>query len=172
MAQTKPSSSRASAAVTTLACWPLRASAIARAQPQLRLPTGNWQSPWSGLGVRCCHSLEIGQDRHLLKVLVAETRPVDARRCSAGALDADRVGWRRDHIERLIGWVAGHRVHDLQIMHRRGDGHWRVTELAQDGEFQVAVAFSLATAPPITRHRDGAADNGVEPWHVCEGHLL
>jgi hypothetical protein len=26
------------------------------------------------------------------------------------------------------------------------------------GEFQVAVAFALATAPPIARDRDGAAD--------------
>ena len=34
-------------------------------------------------------------------------------------------------------------------MHGRGDGHRRVTELAQDGEFKVAVAFALATAPPI-----------------------
>jgi hypothetical protein len=42
-------------------------------------------------------------------------------RCGAGALDADRVGWRRDHTERLIGWVAGHGVDDLQIVHGRGD---------------------------------------------------
>jgi hypothetical protein len=61
------------------------------------------------LGVRCCHSLEFGQDWHFLKVLGAEARPVDAGRCSAGALDADRVGWRRDHAEWLIGRVAGHR---------------------------------------------------------------
>src|SRR6516164_185032 len=47
---------------------------------------------WGALGVRCCHSLEFGQDRHFLKVLGAEARPVDARRCGAGALDADRVG--------------------------------------------------------------------------------
>jgi hypothetical protein len=81
------------------------------------------------------------------------------------------VGSRRDHTERLIGGVAGHGVDDLQIVHGRGDGHRRVTELAQDGEFQVAVAFALATAPPIARDRDGAADNGIEP-HVREGHLL
>jgi hypothetical protein len=55
--------------------------------------------------------------------------------CGAGALDADRVNWRRDHIERLVGWVAGHGVDDLQIVYGRGDGHRRVTELAQDGEF-------------------------------------
>jgi len=73
------------------------------------------------------------------------------------------VGWRRDHTERLIGWVAGHGVDDQQIVHGRGDRHRRVTELAQDGEFQVAVAFALSTAPPIARDRDGAADNGVEP---------
>jgi ATP-dependent Clp protease ATP-binding subunit ClpA len=33
--------------------------------------------------VRCCHSLEFGQDRHFLKVFGAEARPVDARRCGA-----------------------------------------------------------------------------------------
>ena len=60
----------------------------------------------------------------------------------------------------------------LQIVHGRGDRHRRVTELAQDGEFQVAVAFALATAPPIARDRDGAADDGIEPRHVREGHLL
>jgi hypothetical protein len=54
------------------------------------------------------------------------------------------VGWCRDHTERLIGWVAGHGVDDLQIVHGRGDRHRRVTELAQDGEFQVAVAFVQA----------------------------
>src|SRR5712671_2422155 len=32
------------------------------------------------------------------------------------------------------------------------------------------VAFALATAPSIARDRDGAADNGVEPQHVREGH--
>ena len=84
----------------------------------------------------------------------------------------NRVGWRRDHTERLIGWIAGHGGDDLQIVHGRGDRHRRVTELAQDGEFQVAVAFALATAPPITRDRDGAADNGIEPRHVRQGHLL
>ena len=73
------------------------------------------------------------------------------------------MGWRRDHTERLIGWIAGHGGDDLQIVHGRGDRHRRVTELAQDGEFQVAVAFALATAPPIARDRDGAADNGAEP---------
>jgi hypothetical protein len=49
------------------------------------------------LRVRCCHSLEFGQDRHFLKVFGAEARPVDARRCGVGALNADRLGWRRDH---------------------------------------------------------------------------
>ena len=48
------------------------------------------------------YSLEFGQDRHFLKVLGGEARPVDARRCGAGALNADRMGWRRDHTERLI----------------------------------------------------------------------
>ena len=43
------------------------------------------------------------------------------------------------------------------------DRHRRVTELAQNGKFQVAVALALATAPPIARDRDGAADNGAEP---------
>ena len=124
------------------------------------------------LGVRCCHSLEFGQDRHFLKVLGAETRPVDARRCVAGALDADRVGWRRDHTERLIGGISRHGVDDVQIVHGRRDSHWRMTELAQDGELQVAIAFALATTPPIARDRDGAADNGAEPRHVREGHLL
>jgi hypothetical protein len=62
------------------------------------------------LGVRCCHSLEFGQDRHFLKGFGAEARPVDARRCDAGALNADRLGWRRDHTERLIGGVAGQGV--------------------------------------------------------------
>ena len=47
-----------------------------------------------------------------------------------------------------------------------------MTQLAQNGEFQVAVAFALATAPPIARDRDGAADDGVEPRHVHEGYLL
>jgi hypothetical protein len=36
------------------------------------------------LHVRFYHSLEFGQDRHFLKVLGAEARPVDAGRCSAG----------------------------------------------------------------------------------------
>jgi hypothetical protein len=124
------------------------------------------------LGVRSRHSPEIGQDWHFLQVLGAEARPVDARWCGARALDADRAGWRRDHAERLIGGVAGHGVDDLQIVHGRGDGHGRVTELAQDGEFQVAVAFALATATPIARDRDRAADNGIEPRHVREGHLF
>ncbi len=83
-----------------------------------------------------------------------------------------RIAWGRDHTERLIGWVAGHGVDDLQIVHGRGDRHRRVTELAQDGEFQVAVAFALATAPPIARDRDGAADDGIEPRHVRQGQLL
>jgi len=52
------------------------------------------------------------------------------------------------------------------------DRHRRVTELAQNGKFQVAVALALATAPPIARDRDGAADDGVEPRHVYEGYLL
>jgi hypothetical protein len=64
------------------------------------------------------------------------------------------VGWRRDHTERLIGRIAGHGGDDLQIVHGRGDRHRRVTELAQDGEFQVAVAFAVAAAPPIARDRD------------------
>jgi hypothetical protein len=51
----------------------------------------------------------------------------------------------------------------LGRLHGRGDRHRRVTELAQDGQFQVAVAFALATAPPIARDRDGAADDGIEP---------
>ena len=46
------------------------------------------------LGVRCCHSLEFGQDRHFLKVPGAEARPVDACRCGAGALDADSPATR------------------------------------------------------------------------------
>ena len=124
------------------------------------------------LGVRCCHSLEFGQDRHFLKVLGAETRPVDARRCAAEVLDADRVGWRRDHTERLIGGISRHEVDDLQIVHSRRDRHWRMTELAQDGEFQVAIAFALATAAPIARDGDGAADDGVQPRHVREGYFL
>ena len=47
-----------------------------------------------------------------------------------------------------------------------------MTELAQDGELQVAIAFALATAAPISRDRHGAADDGVERRHVCERHLL
>ncbi|MGC1887721.1 MAG: hypothetical protein WA709_16770 [Stellaceae bacterium] len=35
-----------------------------------------WHWPWSHLGARYRHSLELGQDRHFLKVLGAETRPV------------------------------------------------------------------------------------------------
>jgi hypothetical protein len=46
------------------------------------------------LGVRCCHSLEFGQDRHFLRVPGAEARPVDACRCGAGALDADSPATR------------------------------------------------------------------------------
>ena len=83
----------------------------------MRYFAGNHAGLGQILGVRCCHSLEFGQDRHFLKVLRAETRPVDARRCAEEALDADRVGWCRDHTERLIGWVAGHRIDDLQIVH-------------------------------------------------------
>jgi hypothetical protein len=45
-------------------------------------------------------------------------------------------------------------------------------ELAQDGEFEIAVALALATAPPIARDRDGAAGDGVERRHVREGNLL
>src|SRR5215468_11110918 len=123
-------------------------------------------------GVRCFHSLEFRQHRHFSKVLGAEPRPVNAHRCGAGTLDADRLGWRGDHAERLIGGIAGHGVDDLKIVHSRGDRHRRVTELAQDGEFQVAVAFALATAPTIARDRDRAADDGVEPRHVREGYLL
>jgi len=89
-----------------------------------------------------------------------------------GALDTDRVGWRRDHTERLIGGVAGHGADDLQIVHCRGDRHRRVTELAQDGEFQVAVAFALATTPLVARDRDRPADDGIQPQHIREGHLL
>ena len=47
-----------------------------------------------------------------------------------------------------------------------------MTELAQDGEFRVAVALPLATTPPLARDRDGAADDGVEPRHVREGYRL
>ena len=47
-----------------------------------------------------------------------------------------------------------------------------MTELAQDGEFQVAAALPLATAPPIARDCDGAADDGVEPRYVREGYIL
>ena len=60
----------------------------------------------------------------------------------------------------------------MQIVHGRGDRHGRVTELAQNGEFQVAVAFALATAPPIARDRDRTADNGIKPRHLREGYLL
>jgi hypothetical protein len=58
----------------------------------------------------------------------------------------DRVGWRRDHTERLIGRVAGHGGDDLQIVHGRGDRHRRVTALAQGGEFEIAVALALLSA--------------------------
>jgi hypothetical protein len=47
-----------------------------------------------------------------------------------------------------------------------------MTELAQDGEFQVAAALPLATAPPIARDCDGAADDGVESRHVREGYVF
>ena len=85
-----------------------------------------------------------------------------------------RIAWvgRRDHTEGLISGVLGHRGDDLQVVHGRGDRHRRVTEFAQDGEFQVAVAFALATAPPIACDRDRAADDGVELRHFREGHLL
>ena len=82
------------------------------------------------------------------------------------------MGRRRDHTKRLISGVAGHGVDDLKIMHGRRDRHRPVAELAQDGELQVAIAFTLATAPPISRDRDGAADDGVEPRNVHEGYLL
>jgi hypothetical protein len=49
--------------------------------------------------------------------------------------DADHVGWCRDHAERLIGRVARHGPDDLELVHCRSDGHRRVTEFAQDGEF-------------------------------------
>src|SRR6516165_2453682 len=58
---------------------------------------------WGALGVRSCHSLEFGQDRHFLKVLDAEARPVDARRCGAGALDA-RMG---EHARCRYSFVPG-----------------------------------------------------------------
>src|SRR5438270_1356071 len=95
------------------------------------------------LGVRRFHSLEFRQYRHFLKVLGAEARPVDANRRGAGALDADHMGRSRYHTERPIGGVAGHGVDDLQIVHGRRDRHRRVTELAQDGDFQIAVALAL-----------------------------
>jgi hypothetical protein len=76
------------------------------------------------------------------------------------------VGWRRYHAERLIGEVAGYGVDDLQIVHGRGDRHRRVTELAEDGEFRVAVAFALATTPPVTRDGDRPTDDRVGPRHV------
>ena len=47
-----------------------------------------------------------------------------------------------------------------------------MTELAQDGEFQVAIAFALATAATVARDGDGAADDGVQPRHVREGYFL
>ena len=103
---------------------------------------------WGALRVRCCHSLEFGQDRHFLKVVDAEAHPVDAHRCSAWAPDADHVGRRRDYTEGLIGGVAGHGLDDLQIVHRRADRHGRVTEFAQDGEFQVSVASPLPQRRP------------------------
>jgi hypothetical protein len=104
--------------------------------------------------------------------LALKARPVDARRCGAGALDADGLGWRRDHTERLIGRVKGHGVDDLQIVHGRGDRDRRVTELAQNRELKVAVAFALAAAPPIAGDRDGAAGDRVEPRHIRQRHLL
>ena len=100
------------------AVCPDRSSRVTKSSPPATL--------LGALGVRGCHSLEFGQDRHFLKVLDAKARPVDAGRCGARALDADRMGWRRDHTERLIGWVAGHGVDDLQIVHGRGDRHRRV----------------------------------------------
>jgi 5-formyltetrahydrofolate cyclo-ligase len=115
---------------------------------------------------------ELGHPPVPVATTVHDLQVVDTRSVEQRAPDADGLGWRRDHTERLIGGVTGHRVHNLQIVHGRGDGHRRVTELAQDGEFQVAVAFALATAPPIARDRGGAADDGVEPRHVREGYLL
>ena len=46
----------------------------------MRYFAGNHAGLGQILGVRCCHSLELGQDRHFLKVLGAEARPVDTRR--------------------------------------------------------------------------------------------
>ena len=47
-----------------------------------------------------------------------------------------------------------------------------MTEFAQDGEFEVAIAFALAAAAPISGDCDGAADDRVELRHVHEGYLL
>lgn len=80
-------------------------------------------------------------------------RPVDARRCGAGALDADHMGWCHDHTE----WGKGHGGDDLHIVYGPGNRRRRGTKLAQNGEFQVAGPFALATAPPIARNREGAA---------------
>ena len=96
-----------------------------------------------------------------------------------GAL-ADRTGQQRLVMVSLaaIAWIGYATLlpiigfWPLLAVHGRGDGHRRVTELAQNGEFQVAVAFALATAPPIARDRDRTADDGVEPRHVHKGYLL
>jgi hypothetical protein len=75
--------------------------------------------------------------------------------------------------ERPIGRVAGHGADDLQIVHGRGNGDRRVTEIAHDGEFQVALAFALTTAPPIARDRDGPADKaGKLRMPVGQGSLF
>ena len=111
--------------------------------------------------------LMLFEDAHWADATSLEVLDLTAR-CGSGALDADRLGWRRDHTERLIGGVAGHGVDDLQIVHGRRGRRWRMTELAQDGELQVAVALTLATATPIARDRNGAADDGVERGHVRE----
>jgi hypothetical protein len=72
----------------------------------------------------------------------------------------------------MIGGVAGYRGDNLQIVYSRADRHRRVPELAQDGEFQIAVTLALPTTPPVARDRNRAADNGIQSRHVRECHLL
>lgn len=47
-----------------------------------------------------------------------------------------------------------------------------MAELPQDGVFEVAVAFPLAAPPPASRHRDGAAHDGLHAGQRVEGHLF
>jgi hypothetical protein len=125
---------------------------------------------------------QIGREPSVRYVLEGSVRRADNRvRGNAQLIDAETDahlwaerfdGDASSSSESVSPWTATLRVAYLMLRRYGDEADTRVTELAQDGEFQVAGGFALATAPPIARDRDRAADDDIEPRHVREGHLL